>query len=58
MSARQHPFSEEMTGGRQLRLFNEDAESGPATTAGPAPGGPTSPSPATDTTKSRTEVQP
>ncbi|WP_018570103.1 hypothetical protein [Streptomyces sp. PsTaAH-124] len=31
-----------MAGGRQLRLFDEDAESGPAAKAGPAPAGPTS----------------
>lgn len=37
MSARQ-PFSEEMAGGRQMRLFDAATESGPATTAGPAPG--------------------
>ncbi|MGW1765043.1 hypothetical protein ACWCQL_13330 [Streptomyces sp. NPDC002073] len=49
------PFTEEMAGGRQLRLFDEDTESGPATTAGPAPGDPTTLSPATDTQTPRTE---
>ncbi|QKZ20579.1 hypothetical protein [Streptomyces chartreusis] len=57
MSARQ-PFTEEMAGGLQLRLFEEDTESGPATTAGPAPGETTIPSPTTDTETSRTEIQP
>ncbi|MFE2749627.1 hypothetical protein ACFXKX_35805 [Streptomyces scopuliridis] len=59
MSARQphQPLSEEMAGGRQLRLFDEDTESGPATTAGPAPGQPNGPIPNTDN-MSRTETQP
>ncbi|MBV9025213.1 MAG: hypothetical protein JO362_15800 [Streptomycetaceae bacterium] len=48
------PFSEEMAGGRQMRLFDE--ETGPATTAGPAPG-PDQP-PTTDTDPFRTEPQP
>ncbi|MFF1700051.1 hypothetical protein ACFVXC_41525 [Streptomyces sp. NPDC058257] len=56
MTPRQ-PFSEDMAGGsRQLRLFDEDTESGPATTAGPAPGD-TDPTNDTDET-SRTEPQP
>ena len=55
MTPRQ-PFSEDMAGGRQLRLFDEDTESGPATTAGPAPGD-TDPTTDTDET-SRTEPQP
>ncbi|MEU6284976.1 hypothetical protein [Streptomyces sp. NPDC047028] len=55
MTPRQ-PFSEDMVGGRQLRLFDEDAESGPATTAGPARGA-TEPTTDTDDT-SRTEPQP
>lgn len=54
MTPRQ-PFSEDMAGGRQLRLFDEDTESGSATTAGPAPG-PTDPTTGTDDT-SRTEPQ-
>ncbi|MYT20287.1 hypothetical protein GTW69_08285 [Streptomyces sp. SID7760] len=54
MTPRQQ-FSEDMAGGRQLRLFDEDTESGPATAAGPAPGD-TDPT-ATDET-SRTETQP
>lgn len=58
MTPRQ-PFSEDMAGGRQLRLFDEDTESGPATTAGPAPGQPTSLSPTPDTDDTfRTEPQP
>ncbi|NEB58725.1 hypothetical protein G3I61_03035 [Streptomyces diastaticus] len=54
MTPRQ-PFSEDMAGGRQLRLFDEDTESGPATTAGPAPAD-TDPTDTDDT--SRTEPQP
>jgi hypothetical protein len=50
------PFPEDMDGGRQLRLFDEDTESGPATKAGPAPGQ-THPTTDTDDT-SRTEPQP
>lgn len=55
MTPRQ-PCSEDMAGGRQLRLFDEDTASGPATTAGPAPGH-TDPTTDTDDT-SRTESQP
>ncbi|MEU4924633.1 hypothetical protein AB0G29_35430 [Streptomyces parvus] len=54
MTPRQ-PFSEHMVGGRQLRLFDEDTETGPATTAGPAPGHTT---PSTPPETSRTEHQP
>ncbi|WP_329345474.1 hypothetical protein OG252_52180 (plasmid) [Streptomyces sp. NBC_01352] len=58
MTPRQ-PFSEEMAGGHQLRLFDENPESGPATTAGPAPGeATTSPTTDTDPETSRTEPQP
>jgi len=57
---RRQPFTEEMAGGHQLRLFDEDPESGPATTAGPAPGQTVIPSPTTDTDPEtyRTEPQP
>ncbi|MFM9735206.1 hypothetical protein [Streptomyces niveiscabiei] len=48
------PFTEQMRGGRQLRLF--DTESGPAS-AGPAPDRTPLPSPDTDTTTPRTEPQ-
>jgi hypothetical protein len=44
------PFSEEMAGGHQLRLFDEDTESGPATTASPAPGPAAEPAPTGPTT--------
>ncbi|WP_326655617.1 hypothetical protein [Streptomyces sp. NBC_01750] len=52
MTPRQ-PFSEEMNGGQQMRLFDEETETGPATVAGPAPG-PTNLDTHTDAT-SRTE---
>lgn len=48
------PFREEMTGGRQLRLF----ETGSADQAGPAPDEPADSSRATDPTASRTESHP
>ncbi|MEU0743985.1 hypothetical protein [Streptomyces sp. NPDC006134] len=54
MTPRQ-PFSEEMNGGHQLRLFDEDTESGPATDAGPAPAPTTSTTDPDDTP--RTESQ-
>ncbi|MFL0028496.1 hypothetical protein ACJBCE_36850 [Streptomyces sp. NBUL23] len=54
MTPRQ-PFSEDMVGGRQLRLFDEDTETGPATAAGPAPGHTTL---STQLDTSRTEHQP
>ncbi|MFF3460447.1 hypothetical protein ACFYXH_40455 [Streptomyces sp. NPDC002730] len=52
MTSRQ-PFSEDMNGGQQMRLFDEETETGPATVAGPAPG-PTTPDTDTDA-MSRTE---
>ncbi|MFG2176940.1 hypothetical protein ACGFMO_37200 [Streptomyces niveus] len=57
MTPRQ-PFSEEMAGGRQLRLFDEETGAGPATTAGPAPGQPTRPATTDTDDTSRTEHQP
>ncbi|WP_330294082.1 hypothetical protein [Streptomyces sp. NBC_00576] len=55
---RRRPFSEDMPGGHQLRLFDEDTGAGPATTAGPAPGEVTLPTIDTDPETPRTEPQP